>query len=148
MNTSDLIFIIEDNEDDIFFMKRALKQANITAPLHVANDGMQAISYLNGDGIYNDRTLYPVPNLIFLDLKLPYKDGFEILSWIRSHPNYDNTKVIILSSSDEARDQEMAFSLGASAYITKPAQPDLLKSFLFDSAQGPINEHFSLSEKI
>jgi len=75
MTTTGSILLVEDSEDDVFLMKRALKNAGITNPLFVVEDGQQAVDYLAGEGQYADRSQNPLPSIIFLDLKLPIKMG-------------------------------------------------------------------------
>src|ERR1044071_3180356 len=98
------ILLVEDDEDDVFLMKRALRDACITNPLVVVPDGDQALNYLAARGDFQDRTLYPVPGVIFLDLKLPYKSGHEVLSWIRGQEDFRTLIVIVLTSSEEPTD--------------------------------------------
>ena len=128
--SEDLIGLVEDNEDDVFFMRRALKGAGITARVHVMTDGQSASDYLTGMGEYADRTKYPMPGLVFLDLKLPYCTGFEVLEAMRKHGTLAKTQVIILTSSPEERDRNRARELGAAAYLVKPPTPTMLKEVL------------------
>ena len=134
--TEDLIVLVEDNEDDVFFMRRALKGAGITAPVQVLTDGQQATDYLTGSGAYSDRKIFPVPNLVFLDLKLPYCTGFEVLEAIRKQGVLGEMRVVILTSSPEERDRRRARELGAAAYLVKPPTPDMLKQ-LFNAFAEP-----------
>jgi CheY-like chemotaxis protein len=120
MKTPDAILLVEDNEDDVFLMQRALKRAGIINPVQLAEDGRIAIDYLSGSGKFSDRAAYPVPKAVFLDLKLPIKDGFEVLSWIRSQPELKEMPVIILSSSSEPADVDRAAELGSNSYMVKP----------------------------
>jgi len=115
--------IIEDNPDDVFALKWALKKANILNPVQIASDGKEGLDYMSGEGIYADREEYPLPCLLFLDLKLPYVNGFEILEWIRQQPELASLAVVVLSGSDEARDHLRATQLNASYYLVKPAMP-------------------------
>jgi CheY-like chemotaxis protein len=127
------ILLVEDNEHDVFLMRRALKQAEIQNPVYVVSDGEQAIEYLAGNGEYKQRNLYPFPALVFLDLKLPFKDGHEVLAWIRQEAELDELVVVVLSSSDEPSDIAQAYKLGANSYLVKPPSlgqlRDLAKSF-------------------
>ena len=127
------LLLIEDNEDDVFLMRRALKQAEIDNPLYVVRDGQQAVDYLAGNGEFNDRELYPFPALVFLDLKLPFKSGHDVLAWIRQEAELDELVVVILTSSDEPSDIDRAYKLGANSYLVKPPSlgqlRDLAKSF-------------------
>ena len=103
-----VILLVEDNDDDIFMMRRALGLADVMNPLRVVTDGQQAFDYLSGAREYGNRERHPLPFLIFLDLKLPYFDGFEVLSWMRQQRALDSVVVIVLTSSAETRDQERA----------------------------------------
>jgi CheY-like chemotaxis protein len=138
-----MILLVEDSEDDVFIMRHALKQARITERLEVATDGQIAVDYLAGNGPYSDRAQYPLPTIVFLDLKLPYLNGFEILTWMRTQPGLTGLKVVVLTSSGEERDQRMAYSLGASAYLVKPPKAkeliDLFQPFLGSAGEGQPN---------
>ena len=83
MTSHQALLLVEDNEDDVFLMKRALKGARVVNPLHVVDDGQDALDYLAGTGKFADRANYPLPAVIFLDLKLPYISGHDVLAWIR-----------------------------------------------------------------
>ena len=74
-----VILLVEDNPDDVFFMQRAWKAGGLQNPLHVAEDGDQAIKYLAGEGTFADRNAHPLPCVVLLDLKLPGKNGLEVL---------------------------------------------------------------------
>ncbi len=76
----------------------------------------------------------PVPSIIFLDLKLPYRNGFEVLKWLRAQPHLQNTEVIILTGSDEPRDRRLADALGARSYLVKPVSPSEILG-VFESLQ-------------
>ena len=84
-------------------MERALKKASIDRSMHIARDGRNALEYLQAIGKYADRNSYPLPSLIFLDLKLPFVQGFKVLEWIRQQPSLKQLPVIILSSSSGAK---------------------------------------------
>lgn len=120
MATSGPILLVEDNEDDVFFMRQALREANIRNSLHVVEDGEQAVEYLSGTGGYADRVQYPLPVVVFLDLKLPLKSGHEVLGWIRRQAKFDPLLVFVLTSSNERADISRCYSLGASSYLVKP----------------------------
>jgi CheY-like chemotaxis protein len=123
---SQTILLVEDYDDDVFAMERALAKANITNPLQVVTDGQRALDYLSGTGQYANRTQYPLPFLIFLDLKLPFVDGFEILAWIRQQSALKSVIVIVLTGSAETRDKDKAYALGARSYLVKPPTPETL----------------------
>jgi CheY-like chemotaxis protein len=122
------ILLVEDNEDDIFFMKRAMKSAAVENQLQVVTDGQQAIDYLQGAGKFSDRTQFPLPILVLLDLKLPHKSGHEVLRWIRDQSKFETLVVIVLTTSRETSDIEEAYRLGANAYLVKPpGAPELIE---------------------
>src|SRR5687767_13747283 len=98
MSTERTLMLVEDSEDDIFFMKRAMKGAGITNPLQVMEDGQSTIDYLKGAGQYADREQFPLPSLILLDLKLPMKGGLEVLQWIREQSALETLVVIVMTS--------------------------------------------------
>ncbi|HUS35041.1 MAG TPA: response regulator [Verrucomicrobiae bacterium] len=126
MTTSGTILLVEDNEDDVFLMKRALKSAGIVNPLQVVEDGQQAVDYLSGVGTYSDRTAHPLPAVVFLDLKLPLMMGLEVLGWIRKQSFLEDVVVVVLTSSNEPSDLKQAYRLGANSYIVKPPSADQL----------------------
>lgn len=126
----DTILLVEDSEDDAFAFRRALKKAGVTHRVEVASDGRQALDYLLQVITGGDADRFPPPAIVFLDLKLPYHDGMEILEWIRRQAALSQLKVIVLSGSDEPRDRERAKSLGARGYLVKPATPDDLRRAL------------------
>ena len=125
--SSGTILLVEDNDDDVFAIRRALKNARIGNPLQVVTDGQRAVDYLSGADEYGDRARYPLPFITFLDLKLPYIDGFEVLSWIRQRPALESILVVVLTGSAESRDQERAYALGARSYLIKPPTADSLQ---------------------
>jgi CheY-like chemotaxis protein len=122
------LLLVEDNEDDQFIMRRALEGAGLINPLIIVEDGESVVQYLQGAGKYSDRATYPMPALIFLDLKLPLRSGLDVLKWIRSQPELTAVVVVVLTSSSEARDITMSYRLGANSYLVKPPTPcDLLE---------------------
>ncbi len=114
------ILIVEDNRDDALLIQRALRRANLINPLQVVANGEQAIGYLKGDGPYADRSSYPLPELVMLDLQMPRVSGLEVLKWIREQSEFSLLPVVILTSSDQAPDARRAYELGANSYLIKP----------------------------
>lgn len=133
MTSNRAILLVEDNEDDVHIMKRALKEAQIRNPLFVVEDGQQALDYLAGQGQFSDRSNWPMPALLFLDLKLPLKSGHDVLNWIRQQPALKSLVVVVLTSSDQPEDIQKSYSLGANSYLVKPPTSaqlvDMAKSF-------------------
>lgn len=113
------VLLVEDDANDILLMQRAFDKAQLAGPLHVS-DGDEAVAYLAGEGSYADRARYPLPVLILLDLKLPRKSGLEVLDWLRRQPGLKRVPVVVLTSSEERKDVNQAYDLGANSYLTKP----------------------------
>ena len=119
------ILLVEDEENDVFFIKRAAKKNGILDRLQVAEDGQAAIDYLSGIGEYADRERLPFPYLVLLDLKLPRVMGLEVLKWIRQQAELQGIVVIVLTSSNLGPDIHMAYRLGANSYLVKPSSDKL-----------------------
>ncbi len=117
------ILLIEDEENDVIFMKMALAKAGLVEGLQVAQDGGEAIDYLSGNGAFADRGLFPLPALVLLDLKLPRVMGMDVLRWIRARPEFDMMLVIVLTSSQQRADVQTACALRANSYLVKPSNP-------------------------
>jgi len=115
--------LVEDDSNDVFFMKLAMEKAGISNSLHVARDGKEALAFLRGVGKFADREQYPLPCLILLDLRLPHMSGFDVLKWLRERVEFQMLVVIVLTSSNQDCDVEAAYRLGANAYLVKPANP-------------------------
>lgn len=124
------ILLVEDDQDDVFALKWALKKAQLAPPIQHVGDGREAIRYLSGEGDYADRTRFPLPALVLLDLKLPYRTGIEVLTWIREQAELAELPVVILSGSDEARDHERTRALRVQDYLVKPPSPEGIRGVL------------------
>ena len=118
------ILLVEDDEDDLFFLQQAMQKAGVANPIQVASNGQEAIDYFKGTGRFADREEFPLPYLTLLDLKLPHVMGLDVLAWIRQQPEMAAIVVILSSSMDEA-DIATAYRLGANGYLVKP--PDVNK---------------------
>ena len=115
-----MILLVEDNPDDEALTLRALKKNNIMNEVVVARDGVEALDYLFGKGVYAERDMSLMPNLILLDLKLPKMDGLEVLRHLRADDRTKILPVVILTSSKEEQDLINGYSLGANSYVRKP----------------------------
>ena len=114
------VLLVEDDLNDIFLVKRAFKMAQLANPLQVVTDGEEATHYLGGHGKYADRSVYPLPKLIVMDIKMPRMTGFDVLEWIKHDGTLRRVPVVIVSSSDRSEDIDRAYELGANAYMIKP----------------------------
>ena len=118
------VLLAEDSENDILMFRRAARRAKFNQPLSVVTNGEEVIAYLSGDGKFRDRDQYPLPGLVLLDLKMPRMNGFEVLQWLRQQPQFAALQVVVLSSSDEIRDINRAYQLGANSFLVKPLSFD------------------------
>ena len=125
-----IILLVEDEDDDVFLLKKALTSAGVKNRAVVANDGNEAIDYLSGMGRFADRQEFPYPALVLLDLKLPYRSGLEVLAWMRRQTNLPPTRVAVLSSSSEPRDLKAAAELGAGTYLVKPPTSEMVHDLI------------------
>jgi CheY-like chemotaxis protein len=114
------VLLAEDDESDVLLMKRAFKVARLSNPLKVVSNGEEAISYLDAKGSYADRQQWPWPGLLLLDLKMPRKDGWDVLQWLQEPAHRRKLPVVVLSSSNIESDIKRATLLGANAYRVKP----------------------------
>ena len=114
------ILLVEDNPDDEFLTRRALKKNNIGNEVVVAHDGAEALDYLFGTGVYEGRDLSAMPQVVLLDLKLPKVDGLEVLRRLRGDERTSLLPVVILTSSKEQQDLVDGYGYGANSYIRKP----------------------------
>jgi CheY-like chemotaxis protein len=119
-DSNSTILVAEDEESDVLILRRAFRNANLGQSLKVVADGSQVVNYLSGHAPFQNRAENPLPSLLLLDLKMPNMNGFEVLEWLGSQPQFKRLPVIVLSSSGHASDMEKALALGARDYRIKP----------------------------
>ena len=115
-----VILLVEDNPDDEALTLHTFKQSNIVNEVVVARDGVEALDYLFGSGVYAGRDTSIMPQVILLDLKLPKLNGLEVLRQFKSHDISRTIPVVVLTTSTEDSDVQTAYELGANSYIVKP----------------------------
>jgi CheY-like chemotaxis protein len=120
MNQSQTVLLVDDSDDDLFLMRMGFKKVEFRAPVQEVRNGEEAILYLSGEGKYADRTLFPYPTVVLLDLNMPLKNGFDVLAWIQGHGQLKPFSLIVLSASARPEDIQRAFTLGANSYLLKP----------------------------
>jgi len=111
------ILLVEDDPGDVLMTREAFAHHKIRNPLHVAEDGVEALRFLNREGPFGDA---PRPGLILLDLNLPRKDGRELLGEIKQDPALCTIPVVVLTTSEAEEDILRSYELHANAYVTKP----------------------------
>ncbi len=132
MSQAGHILVAEDDTTDAFFLQRAFKRTGIPITLHFVRDGQEVLDYLQGEGKFADRQTHPLPQLVLLDLNMPRLDGFDVLKWVRQQPQLSRLVIVIFSASDEARDINRAYGLGANSYIVKPHSMEELMRLVGD----------------
>ena len=120
MESSKFILLVEDNADDELLMIRALERNRIRNDVVVARDGVEALDFLFATGVHQGRPTGDLPQVVFLDLKLPRVDGLEVLRRIRADDRTRVLPVVILTSSNEEKDVARSYALGANSYVRKP----------------------------
>jgi len=120
MKGSTCVVVVDDDRDDVFFLRRGFRRAGLRVDLVDVSDGVQVTGYLRGISPYEDRAKFPFPDLIVLDLKMPKMSGFEVLTWLRARPDMVDLPVVVLTSSPLEEDRKMAARLGAREFLTKP----------------------------
>lgn len=135
------ILLVEDNPADILLMKEAIAQVKIPNILHSVTDGSHAMLFLRQEGKYSSA---PRPDIIFLDLNLPVKDGREVLAELKKDNDLRRIPVVVLTTSNRDQDIDSAYDLNANCYIVKPIDFDQfcdtvqsIQNFWFSTAVLP-----------
>lgn len=115
------ILYVEDEEDDALLLKFGFERAGIAQEINVVSDGQQAIDYLCGNKPFSDRQEYPLPCLLLLDLNLPGRSGFDVLGWLETQPELKSLPVVVITSSANKQDVELARKYGVKGYLLKKA---------------------------
>ena len=146
MQTTSVIMLVDDSEDDMELMRLAFKKAGIRNAIVEMRGGESAIEYLSGEDGYADRRHFPLPCFIVVDLKMPGVDGFDLLEWLRGQPAFAHVPTIVLTASNHEEDEKRAHELGAWAYFVKPNGLDDLVKLVREMNEGWIAEHCPVVE--
>jgi CheY-like chemotaxis protein len=119
-----LILSVDDSSDDFTLLKLACEAANVSFQLRRVHSGEAAISYLENARASSAGGEFPVPDLLLLDLKMPGKSGFDVLTWLRAQPDYAHLPAVVLTSSTHEQDHARALALGATRFLVKPIDYD------------------------
>jgi CheY-like chemotaxis protein len=114
------VLYAEDDPNDVVLLQ-VVFQARPDLDLHYVRDGQEAVNYLAGRHPFGDRRIYPLPELILLDIKMPRMSGFDVLAWLRNQPKLLTIPTVVVSSSEQQFDINKAYQLGANAYVVKPS---------------------------
>ena len=116
-----VVLVVEDDPDDLELFKFVARNAKHPLSFHFTHDGDEAIAYLKGDGRFADRKAHPLPDLLLLDLKLPKRDGFEVLDWVRATPKFKELEVFVWTGWENPEHSARVKLAGAKHFI-KPVQ--------------------------
>ena len=130
MTSEPVLLLVEDSGDDLRLLQRFFAKAGLRQPIRSVPDGVEAMSYLLGHRVYADRERYPQPNLLLIDINMPRVNGLELMSWLRTQPDFDHLIVVALSSSSDQQEINRAYQMGAHSYLLKPTAPDELESVI------------------
>jgi CheY-like chemotaxis protein len=122
--TRETILLVEDDPSDTMLLKRTFERFDLGKPPQIVSSGELAVAYLDGRDRFANREEYPIPTLMFLDLKLPGLSGFEVLTWVRQQPRLGKIQIVVLTGSRKSLDVYRAYELGASSYLVKPVNPE------------------------
>lgn len=116
------ILLVEDNANDAEMTILALQKNNLANKLMHVNDGAEALDFLFGEGLYEDRKNEAMPKVILLDLKMPKLNGIEVLQILRADERTKTIPVVVLTSSKEDPDIKKCYHLGVNSYVVKPVE--------------------------
>jgi chemotaxis family two-component system response regulator Rcp1 len=134
------VLLVEDSPGDVRLMQEAFREAGGITHLHIAVDGMQAMAFLKGEGVYAG---VPRPDLILLDLNLPKMDGRQVLACIKEDDDLKTIPTVILTTSEDNGDIVKSYQLQANCYLCKPVDLNV-----FESLVASINEFWLTRAKL
>jgi CheY-like chemotaxis protein len=113
------LLLVEDREDDVFFLRRALSHIGADVDVRVVSNGAEAQAYVSGEAPFHDREYFPLPDLIVCDFKMPRRGGIEFLQWLRTQENFTSLPFVLLSGSALPHEEDLAIQAGADLYLRK-----------------------------
>jgi CheY-like chemotaxis protein len=130
------VVVIDDEPDDLFFLRRLFDKGGVKNPVVTFLDSEDSMSFLSATLVISRKVPEFTPCVLFTDIKMPKLDGFELVKWIRKHRELDELTVVVMSSSDNPDDVELAQKLGADRYLLKYPSPETLAELIADAATG------------
>ena len=118
----DLILMAEDEPEQAEQARRAFKKYCFVNPIFIVADGTEVLKYLLGEGKFADRDEYPLPSLLLLDLRMERMHGFDVIRWVRAHRDFRDMPIVVLAQSDELREVNQAYAMGATSFMMKPVE--------------------------
>jgi CheY-like chemotaxis protein len=139
--TGEPVLIADDSESDIFFLLRAFAASKVRNPVYVVRSGAETIQYLSGEGRFSNRTRYPMPKIVFLDLKMPPPDGLEVLRWKEKHQELPRMLWVAMSNFDAVKMINEAYNAGATTFLSKPLDGADIKNMI-----DAFDQYWTISE--
>jgi len=124
------ILLIEDYEPDAALFIRAMRLAGLMNPVTVLPTGDEALAYFENFKTHADSSHPLLPSVVMLDLKLPGKDGFEVLEWLGTQPEFQGLLIIIVTATTDPATLQRGYDLGAASFLRKPVMPDDIKNLV------------------
>ena len=121
-----VVLVADDDPNDRYLLKHAVQRDGGPIDLHEVVDGTEFVQYMKGIHPFDNRNIYPFPDLVILDLKMPRQDGLQVLKWLRKQPEFRRLPTVMLSGSGLDRDVEAAYALGVNSYFSKPSRHEEL----------------------
>lgn len=125
------VVIVDDDPYDALLAEGVIVELEPMFPAQILTSGEDLLAYLTGESIYRDRSRFPYPGLILLDLKMPKMDGYEVLQWVKEHPEHAKVPIVVLSGIVNMAGQvTRAYQLGAHSFLPKPIQLEEIRNIL------------------
>ena len=124
------ILIVDDDADELLLTQLVVAEVCPCLAIKGVRSGAEMIDYVKGEGGFSDRSEFPYPVLILLDLRMPEMHGFEVLAWLTTHPPHHQVPVVVLTGAGEVVMAQQAYALGARSFLTKPLNPIELKHMM------------------
>jgi CheY-like chemotaxis protein len=125
------VVIVDDDTSDALLAQGVIDELEPRFPVQILNSGEDFVAYLQGTDLYQDRSKYPYPGLVLLDLKMPRMDGFEVLQWLKDHPEHAEVPIVVLSGTTGMSGHvTRAYQLGAHSFLLKPVQQQEIQAVL------------------
>jgi CheY-like chemotaxis protein len=130
------IIVIDDEPDDLFFIRRMLEKGAVKNPVVTFLDSDDVMTFLGAILVILRKVPEFTPCVLFTDLKMPKIDGFELLKWVRRQREFDGLTVVMMSNSDNPSDVERAQKLGADRYLLKYPGPEALAELIAEASNA------------
>jgi len=125
------VVIVDDDPYDALHSEGVIDELEPRFPVQILTSGEDLVAYLQGEGLYQDRSHYPLPGLVLLDLNMPKMDGFAVLEWLKNHPEHAEIPIVVLSGFVDLVEQvTRAYGRGAHSFLPKPVQQRDIQSIL------------------